>query len=108
WFFGGDRTFKNILLKNVDINNPVYFGLMFQSKSPENLPMQNVRIENVNINNPSRYGIKLVVRAEQGQGPVVGGASFTNVKINNPGVQAIYGESGSPNFTVTRVSGNNW
>lgn len=108
WFFGGDRTFKNILVKNVDINNPVYFGLMFQTKSPENLAMQNVRVENVNINNPTRYGIKLVVRAEQGQGPAVGGASFTNVKINNPGVAAIYGESGSPNFTVTRVSGNNW
>ncbi|WP_374121383.1 discoidin domain-containing protein [Paenibacillus sp. LHD-117] len=108
WFFGGDRTFKNILLKNVDINNPVYYGLMFQTKSPENLAMQNVRVENVNINNPTRYGIKLVVRAEQGQGPAVGGASFTNVKINNPGVQAIYGESGCPNFIVNRVSGNNW
>ncbi|WP_139992280.1 discoidin domain-containing protein [Paenibacillus paridis] len=108
WFFGGDRTFKNVLVKNVDINNPVYFGLMFQTKSPENLAMQNVRVENVNINNPSRYGIKLVVRGEQGQGPAIGGASFTNVKVNNPGVAAIYGESGSPNFTVTRVSGNNW
>ncbi|MCR8657367.1 galactose-binding domain-containing protein [Paenibacillus endoradicis] len=108
WFFGGDRTFKNILVKNVDINNPVYFGLMFQTKSPENLAMQNVRVENVNINNPSRYGIKLVVRGEQGQGPAVGEASFTNVKINNAGVAPIYGQSGSPNFTVTKVSGNNW
>ncbi|WP_068782593.1 carbohydrate-binding protein [Paenibacillus sp. GM2] len=108
WLFGADRAFKNILVKNVDINNPVYFGLMFQTKSPENLAMQNVRIENVNINNPSRYGIKLVVSAEQGQGPVVGQASFTNVKVNNPGVRAIYGEDKSPNFTVNRVSGNNW
>lgn len=108
WFYAGDRTFKNIVVKNVDINNPVYFGLMFQTKSPENLPMQNVRIENVNINNPTRYGIKLVASAEQGQGPVVGEARFTNVKINNPGVQAIYGEDKSPNFDVIRVSGNNW
>lgn len=108
WFFGGDRDFKNILVKNVDINNPVYFGLMFQSKSPENLPMQNIRLENININNPTRYGIKLVVKAEDGQGPVVGSASFTNVKVNNPGIRAIYGEDKSPNFTVIRVSGNNW
>ena len=108
WLFGADRAFKNILVKNIDINNPVYFGLMFQTKSPENLAMQNVRIENVNINNPSRYGIKLVVSAEQGQGPVVGQASFTNVKVNNPGVRAIYGEDKSPNFTVKRVAGNNW
>lgn len=70
--------------------------------------MQNIRIENVNINNPSRYGIKLVASAEQGQGPVVGQASFTNVKVNNPGVRAIYGEDKSPNFTVIRGLGNNW
>nr|WP_241158340.1 carbohydrate-binding protein [Cohnella candidum] len=108
WFYGGDRDFKNILVKNVDINNPVYFGLMFQSKSPENLPMQNIRLENININNPTRYGIKLVAKAEDGQGPVVGSASFTNVKVNNPGIRAIYGEDKSPNFTVIRVSGNNW
>ncbi|MBJ6362541.1 carbohydrate-binding protein [Paenibacillus sp. GCM10012307] len=108
WFFGGDRTFKNILVKNIDINNSVYFGLMFQTKSPENLPMQNVRIENVNINNPGRYGIKLVAKAEDGQGPALGQASFKNVKINNPGIRAIYGEDKSPGFTVNRVSGNNW
>ncbi|MGG6310558.1 carbohydrate-binding protein [Paenibacillus macerans] len=108
WFFGGDRDFKNILVKNVDINNPVYFGLMFQSKSPENLPMQNVRLENITINNPTRYGIKLVAKAEDGQGPAVGAASFTGVKVNNPGITAIYGEDKSPNFDVIRVSGNNW
>lgn len=108
WFYGGDRDFKNIVVKNVDINNPVYFGLMFQSKSPENLPMQNIRLENITINNPTRYGIKLVVKAEDGQGPPVGSASFTNVKVNNPGITAIYGESKSPNFTVNRVTGNNW
>lgn len=92
----------------MDINNPVYFGLMFQSKSPENLPMQNIRLENITINNPTRYGIKLVAKAEDGQGPAVGSASFTNVKINNPGITAIYGENKSPNFNVIRVSGNNW
>lgn len=108
WFHGGDRELKNILVKNVDINHPVYFGLMFQSKSPENLPMQNIRLENITVNNPGRYGIKLVAKAEDGQGPAVGSASFTNVKINNPGVAAIYGESKSPDFDVIRVSGNNW
>jgi hypothetical protein len=108
WIFSGDKILKNILVKNVDINNSVYFGLMFQTKSPENIAMSNIRLENININNPTRYGIKLVASAESGQGPVVGAASFTNVKVNNPGVQAIYGEAKSPNFTVIRVSGNNW
>lgn len=109
WLFAGDRPFKNIVVKNVDINNPVYFGLMFQGEATKDLPMENIRIENVNINNPTRYGIKLVVKAEQNQVPVRGGASFTNVKVNNPGVQAIYGQSGCPNFIVTKIgTGNNW
>nr|WP_233500798.1 carbohydrate-binding protein [Paenibacillus antibioticophila] len=108
WLHGGDRDFKNILIKNVDINQPVYFGIMFQSKSPENVQMQNIRLENITINNPSRYGIKLVAKAEDGQGPVVGSASFSNVIIHNPGVAAIYGENKSPGFTVIRGSGNNW
>lgn len=108
WLHGGDRDFKNILIKNVDINQPVYFGIMLQSKSPEHVQMQNIRLENITINNPSRYGIKLVAKAENGQGPVVGSATFTNVVINNPGVTAIYGESKSPGFTVIRGSGNNW
>lgn len=109
WFFCGDRAFKNILVKNVDINNPVYFGVMFQTKYSEALAMQNVRLENININNAPRYGIKLVVKAEDGQGPCVGGASFTNVKINNPGIAPIYGQSGCPNFVITKIgTGNNW
>ncbi len=61
WFFAGDRPFKSILVKNVDINNPVYFGIMFQTKYPEKPAMQNVRIENININGAPRYGIKLVI-----------------------------------------------
>jgi hypothetical protein len=81
---------------------------MFQTMHPNVFTMQNIRVENVNINNPTRYGIKLVAKAEQGQGPVVGSASFTNVKVNNPGITSIYGEALSPNFTINRVSGNNW
>ncbi|EFM11240.1 coagulation factor 5/8 type domain protein [Paenibacillus curdlanolyticus YK9] len=108
WIFGGDRALKNILVKNVDINNSVYYGLMFQTKSPENLAMSNIRFENININNATRYGIKFVVSAESGQGPVVGAASFTNVKINNPGVQAVYGADRCPNFVITKGAGNNW
>lgn len=106
WFFSGDRAFKNILVKNVDIINPVYFGLMFQTKYPEALPMQNVRIENVNISGAPRYGIKLVVLAESGQGPAVGSVSFTNVVVSGSGIAPLYGADRCPNFTIIRVSGN--
>lgn len=109
WFFAGDRPFRNIVVKNVDINNPVYFGVMFQTKYPEKPAMQNVRLENININNAPRYGIKLVIRAEgSSDTPPVGAVSFTNVKVNNAGIAPIYGEGRAPEFTVNRVSGNNW
>ncbi len=109
WFFAGDRPFRNILVKNIDINNPVYFGIMFQTKYPEKPPMQNVRLENININGAPRYGIKLVIRAEGSSNtPPVGSVSFTNVKVNNSGIAPIYGEGQAPDFTVNRLSGNNW
>lgn len=109
WFFAGDRPFKNILVKNVDINNPVYFGVMFQTKYPEKPAMQNVRLENININGAPRYGIKLVIRAEgTSDTPPVGTVSFTNVKVNGSGIAPIYGEGRAPEFTIVRVSGNNW
>src|SRR5256885_9195496 len=100
WVFSGDKPFQNILIENIDINNPVYFGMMFQNKYPEKQPMTNVRVQNVNINNAPRYGIKLVVRAEGSSNtPPVGSASFTNVKVLGSGVAAIYGEAASPEFT---------
>ena len=109
WIYCGDRAFKNILVKNVDINNPVYYGLQFQTMYPNKLSMENVRFENVNINNATRYGIKLCVMAEAGQGPCLGEASFTNVKINNAGVMPVYGQSQCPGFTVNKIgTGNNW
>jgi hypothetical protein len=34
--------------------------------------------------------------------------SFTNDKVNNAGIAPIYGEGRAPEFTINRVSGNNW
>jgi hypothetical protein len=107
WFFGADRAFKNIVVRNVDIINPVYFGLMFQTKYPEALAMTNVRLENINISGATRYGIKVVVSAESGQGCAVGGASFTNVVVSGSGVAGLYGATQcASTFTINRVSGN--
>lgn len=109
WFYAGDRAFQNIVVKNVDINDPVYFGMMFQCMYPNPQTMKNIRLENITITNAPRYGIKWVVSAEAGQGPPVGEASFTNVKIYNAGVAATYGISGSPDFNLTKLGDeNNW
>lgn len=109
WFFAGDRPFQNILVKNVDINNPVYFGVMFQTKYPEKPAMKNVRLENITINGAPRHGIKLVIRAEGATDtPPTGTVSFTNVKVFNAGVSSIYGEGRAPEFIINRMSGNNW
>lgn len=108
WIYGGDRDLKNIIVRNVDINDPVYFGIQFQTMYPDQIHMNNIRLENININNAPRYGIKLVVKAERGQGPCVGETSFTNVKINNAGIMPVYGIEKCPNFTIYKSGSNNW
>jgi len=109
WVYAGNRELKNITLKDIDINAPTYFGIMIQtmySGSPATSPMSNVNFENITINNPARYGIKFNIRAEQGQGPVVGSFTFNNVNVYNAGVQAMYGLSGCPNCNVTKTNCN--
>lgn len=108
WIYAGDRDMKNIIVKNVDINDPVYFGIQFQTMHPSPVYMKNIRLENININNAPRYGIKLVVKAEKDQGPCVGEASFTNVKINNAKIMPVYGIEKCPNFTINKSGSNNW
>ena len=109
WVYTGDRTMQNILIQNVDINDPVYFGILIQTMYPNALPMQNIRFINVKVNHPPRYGIKFCIKSEAGQGPCTGSASFTNVTIENPGISATYGITGCPNFTVIKLGNdNNW
>lgn len=109
WVYAGDRDLKNVVLRNIDINDAVYFGIMFQSMyngSPASDPMSNIWVENVNINNPARYGIKLLVCAEAGQGPCVGEASFKNVKVSGAKEGAVYGLDKCPNFKAEKENCN--
>lgn len=108
WIYSGDYTFQNVLVENVNIYNPVYYGIMFQTNYGTALtPINNIRFQNVTIYNAPRYGIKLCLKSENNQGPPLGSATFTNVGINNSGIAAIYGVSGSPGFIITK-SGCNW
>lgn len=109
WIYSGDRVLKNITVKNVNINDAVYFGIMFQTKHADKIPMQNINLENIVINGAERYGIKFVVAAENGQGPCFGSANFKNVKIYNAKVKSVYGLEKCPDFKVNKIgTDNNW
>ena len=107
WFYAGDRTFKNIRVSNVDIINPVYFGVMFQSMYPQATPMTNIRMDHITISGAPRYGIKVLVSAEQGQGCAVGGVTISTTTVSGSGVAPLYGATQcASTFTITRGTGN--
>ena len=49
WIYAGDRALQNIVIKNVDINDPVYFGVQFQTMYPNKISMSNIRLENLSL-----------------------------------------------------------
>lgn len=109
WIYAGDRIFQNVVLRNIDINDAVYYGIQIQtmySGGPASEPMKNVTLENININNANRQGIKFLVCAEEGQGPCVGSATFRNVQINNAKLGSVYGLDRCPDFTAIKENCN--
>jgi hypothetical protein len=96
WLFSASKSFTAIDVKNIDIIDPTYSGIMFQTKytgsSPENT-FQNTTFENVTITGAQKsgdafdaksgFGIWVNEAPEPGQGPAVGTVSFTNLVLSN-------------------------
>ncbi|MFT4284485.1 MAG: CARDB domain-containing protein [Protaetiibacter sp.] len=96
WLFSASKTFTAIDVKNVDIIDPTYSGIMFQTKytgsNPDNA-FQNTTFQNVTITGArksgdafdakSGFGIWVNELPEPGQGPAVGSATFTNLVMSN-------------------------
>ena len=96
WLFSASKSFTAIDVRNVDIIDPTYSGIMFQTKyngsSPEN-SFQNTTFENITITGArksgdefdakSGFGIWVNELPEPGQGPAVGSATFTNLVMSN-------------------------
>ncbi|MFG2052592.1 discoidin domain-containing protein [Micromonospora sp. NPDC048930] len=96
WLFSASKEFRGIRVSDVDIVDPTYSGIMFQTKytagQPEN-PITDTVFTNVSISGAKRsgdafdaksgFGIWVNEMPESGQGPAVGSATFTNLRLTD-------------------------
>jgi hypothetical protein len=96
WLFSASKIFTAISVKNVDIIDPTYSGIMFQTNyvggQPQNT-FQNTTFQNITISGAQKSGDAFDAKSgigiwanempEPGQGPAVGSASFTNLVFSN-------------------------
>ncbi|MFJ5545059.1 discoidin domain-containing protein [Micromonospora chalcea] len=112
WLFSASKEFRGIRVTDVDIVDPTYSGIMFQTKyngsQPEN-PITDTVLTNVSISGARRsgdafdaksgFGIWVNEMPEAGQGPAVGAATFTNLRLTD-NAQDI--KNTTTTFTITR------
>ena len=96
WVFSASKVFQGIRVSNVDIVDPTYSGIMFQTNyvggQPQN-PVKDTVFTNVSITGAQKsgdaydaksgFGIWANPLPEPGQGPAVGSATFTNLQLSN-------------------------
>ncbi|MFC0507434.1 discoidin domain-containing protein [Micromonospora costi] len=96
WVFSASKEFRGIRVSDVDIVDPTYSGIMFQTKyngsQPEN-PVTDTVFTNVSISGARRSGDAFDAKSgigiwvnempEPGQGPAVGSATFTNLRLSD-------------------------
>ncbi|MFI7374144.1 discoidin domain-containing protein [Actinoplanes sp. NPDC049668] len=96
WVFSASKVFQGIRVSNVDIVDPTYSGIMFQTNyvgGQPQFPVKDTVFTNVSISGArksgdaydakSGYGIWANPLPEQGQGPAVGSATFNNLQLSN-------------------------
>ncbi|MFD0683863.1 discoidin domain-containing protein [Actinomadura fibrosa] len=94
WLFSGEYPFRGIRISGLDIVDPTYSGIMFQTKyngGPLN-PITDTAFTGVSISGArksgdafdakSGFGIWANEMPEPGQGPAVGSASFTGLRFS--------------------------
>jgi hypothetical protein len=97
WCFSASKEFRGIRVTDVDIIDPTYGGVMFQTKyatptTPE-FPVTDTIFTNIRISGAQRSGDQYDAKSgwgiwanempEANQGPAVGSATFTNVTFTN-------------------------
>ncbi|MEV4172264.1 discoidin domain-containing protein [Nonomuraea sp. NPDC049709] len=97
WLFSSSKVFQGIRVSNLDIVDPTYSGIMFQTgysspTTPLN-PVKDTILTNVSISGAQKsgdafdaksgFGIWVNEMPEPGQGPAVGSATINNVRFSN-------------------------
>ena len=96
WVFSASKVFQGIRVSDVDIVDPTYHGIMFQTNysggQPQN-PITDTVFTNVSITGAQKSGDAFDAKsgiaiwaneaAESGQGPAVGSVTFNNLRMSN-------------------------
>jgi hypothetical protein len=111
WLFSASKAFQGIRVNDLDIIDPTYSGIMFQtnySGGTAQNPITDTIFTNVSItgakqsgdayNAKSGYGIYANPLPETGQGPAVGTAVFNNLTESNNFVNI---QNTTSTFTIT-------
>ncbi|MQY14014.1 hypothetical protein SRB5_41750 [Streptomyces sp. RB5] len=99
WLFSASKVFQGIRITDVDIVDPTYSGVMFQTQyiggQPVN-PVKDTILRDVTITGArksgdaydakSGFGVWANELPEPGQGPAVGEATFYNLRLNGNAV----------------------
>nr|WP_051704199.1 CARDB domain-containing protein [Glycomyces sp. NRRL B-16210] len=96
WIFSASETFQGIRVTDVDIVDPTYAGIMFQTNyvggQPENpvtdtvftdVTISGARLSGDEFESKSGFGIWVNEMPESGQGPAVGIAVFNNLQLTD-------------------------
>ncbi|WP_306214347.1 discoidin domain-containing protein [Actinoplanes sp. RD1] len=95
WLFSASKVFQGIRVSNVDIVDPTYSGIMFQTQyiggQPQNI-IKDTTFTNISITGAVRSGDEYDAKSgfaiwanpmpEANQGPAVGSATFTNLRLS--------------------------
>ncbi|GLY91740.1 CARDB domain-containing protein [Actinoallomurus iriomotensis] len=99
WMFSASKQFRAIRVSDVDIIDPTYSGIMFQTDYSGGRPLNPVTdtvLTNITISGAhksgdaydakSGFGIWANELPESGQGPAVGSATFNNLRLSDNAV----------------------
>ncbi|MGC5285959.1 discoidin domain-containing protein [Micromonospora sp. DT231] len=112
WVFSASKVFQGIRVSDVDIVDPTYSGIMFQTNyvggQPQN-PITDTVFTNVSISGARKSGDAYDAKSgfavwanpmpEAGQGPAVGSVTFTNLRLSNNAVDI---QNPTTTFTINR------
>ncbi|MEV6108115.1 discoidin domain-containing protein [Streptomyces sp. NPDC051940] len=99
WLFSASKVFQGIRINNVDIVDPTYSGIMFQTQyvggQPVN-PIKDTILRDITITGAKKSGDAYDAKSgfglwanelpEAGQGPAVGSATFYNLQMSGNAV----------------------
>ncbi|MFE9405085.1 discoidin domain-containing protein [Streptomyces sp. NPDC006530] len=95
WMYSAEYVFQGIRISDLDITDPTYSGIMFQTKYNGSTPLNPIKdsvLTHVSISGAKKsgdafdaksgFGIWVNELPEPGQGPAVGEVTFTSLKLS--------------------------